>query len=268
MSFPVADSEGTRLQRRALAVRGVDDVDVVVYDVIGSTQDDVRRLWDSDARGEERPRLVVAHEQTRGRGRVGRSWLSPRGSIAMTLGLPGLSVADLALLPLRAGVAVASTLHRLSPASSAAPELKWPNDVLLDGLKVAGILCESQIFGNQARAAIGIGINVSDEETTELFEATSLAGSGRTCEPTAVVADIVVETLKLVAIEPHVVIAEWKRWAAPWWGRTITFREIATQEVVRGIMEDVDGGGRLVLSLSDGSRRSFTSGEIASLRPQ
>ena len=108
------------------------------------------------------PMLVVAHEQTAGRGRSGRSWLADRGTLAFSLldsrqRLP-LEPAQLPLVALATGLAIAEALEAFAPPTKA--WIKWPNDIYIDGGKVAGVLVESASHQGM-RFVIGIGINVS-----------------------------------------------------------------------------------------------------------
>lgn len=108
--------------------------------------------------GRTEPVLLVAEQQTAGRGRLGRSWASAAGeSLTFSLGL-ALAPADWAGLSLAVGVSLAESLHpRIG--------LKWPNDLWLDGRKLAGILIETASFGQaqavQRYAVIGVGINIA-----------------------------------------------------------------------------------------------------------
>lgn len=99
--------------------------------------------------------VLVAGEQTSGRGRQGRSWSSGRGALLMTAVLP-LDLGRVGWTSLAAGIAVAQALRDLG----APARVKWPNDVLLAGRKVAGILVETNRPG---LAAVGIGLNVTNE---------------------------------------------------------------------------------------------------------
>lgn len=121
-----------------------------------STMDDARRLAE---RGQPGRAVVVAEKQTRGRGRNGRAWRScGQGLYATYLRTEGRSAALLPRVPLAAALAVAASLQRLCGLSL---RLKWPNDVLLDGRKVAGVLVESSTRGDRLRwIAVGVGINV------------------------------------------------------------------------------------------------------------
>lgn len=127
--------------------------------------------------------LVVAESQSRGRGRLGRSWLSPAGSgLYFSLLLrPELEIADLPKLTLAAGLALA---RAVAGCANCAPGLKWPNDLYLAGKKCGGILTETEAIAGAGPAAvvIGIGLNVSTREeefpgdlagkATSLFAAT------------------------------------------------------------------------------------------------
>ncbi|MFC2063391.1 biotin--[acetyl-CoA-carboxylase] ligase, partial [Chloroflexota bacterium] len=109
-------------------------------------------------RGAETGTVIVAGEQTVGRGRRQRTWLSPRGSIALSIILyPG--IAHLPFLVMLASLAVADSIEAVTGLKA---QLKWPNDVLIDGRKVCGILVESELKGNRLEyAAIGIGLNAN-----------------------------------------------------------------------------------------------------------
>ena len=129
-----------------------------------STNDRARELA---ATGAPHGTLVTAEEQTAGRGRQGRTWVAPAGS-SLLLSLV-LRETD-ALLPLRAGLAVADL-------AGAAALVKWPNDVLLDGRKVAGVLVEAR--PQEGWAVLGIGVNAAldiDELPPELRETAGTLG--------------------------------------------------------------------------------------------
>ncbi|WP_221091620.1 biotin--[acetyl-CoA-carboxylase] ligase [Deinococcus aquaedulcis] len=128
---------------------------------VGSTQDEVRAWADDPQAPAPHGAVVVAERQTQGRGRRGRAWATTHGTLAFSVLLrqgPGgapLTLPELALLPLAAGVAVGH--------AAGVGGLKWPNDLLApDGRKLAGILLEADLRGEEARRAVlGIGLNVS-----------------------------------------------------------------------------------------------------------
>ncbi len=133
--------------------------DVVMLDAVDSTNDEVRRRVE---RGETGPLWVAARQQTNGKGRHGRPWQTRVGNLAAT----GLFTFDgtpagAAQLSFASALAVADLLDALAP--DGAISLKWPNDVLLNGRKVAGILLENFGCGPHGRliVAIGIGVNLA-----------------------------------------------------------------------------------------------------------
>jgi BirA family biotin operon repressor/biotin-[acetyl-CoA-carboxylase] ligase len=123
--------------------------------VTGSTNDDMARIL-----GEEQARglTLVADYQQHGAGRKGRSWLAPRGTALLcTIGLPDpLPAGDLWAVPFWTALVLRDALARFGVE----PRLQWPNDVLLEDRKVAGILCISRVTGDYAWAGCGIGVNV------------------------------------------------------------------------------------------------------------
>ncbi len=122
----------------------------------GSTNDDIAQiLGEPEARGI----TLVADYQTNGAGRKGRAWIAPPGSaLLFTTSLPDpVPSRDLWSVPFWIGVAVYEALADFGVAS----QLQWPNDVLIDGAKVAGILCVSRVAGPQAWVACGVGLNVA-----------------------------------------------------------------------------------------------------------
>jgi BirA family biotin operon repressor/biotin-[acetyl-CoA-carboxylase] ligase len=137
---------------------------VTVVERTGSTMDDCLELG---RRGMPSGTAVVAGFQDGGRGRApGRRWLSPAWeSLLMTVLLHGDEIAfPLSQLPLRVGLAVC---RAVSGATAAAPEIRWPNDVLLGGRKVAGILCEA----HGGLTVVGVGVNCLQRSfPPEIFE--------------------------------------------------------------------------------------------------
>lgn len=133
-----------------------------------STQDHLFRMARAISSPPPTGTVVVADRQTRGRGREGRSWLSPAGGLYASILVhehdlhalgPALSgPAPLLRLPLLAGLAVADMASGWEGAAPLPVAIKWPNDVFLDGRKLAGILCEAK----EGRAVIGFGVNLVD----------------------------------------------------------------------------------------------------------
>ena len=174
-----------------------------------------------DARGGSPGDVFTADFQTAGRGRLDHKWLSPQGAnLTMSVVLPiaELSPDHLATLPLVAGLAVVRAVSRLAP--DAAPMLKWPNDVLIGGRKVCGILCER--IGDQV--IVGIGVNVKRWKfPPELASrATSLCDTVGFCGGVDEVRDLVLDEIgKLFC-----------RWSAN--GFATLWPEISTVDFLRG----------------------------------
>lgn len=173
----ISDLEPTRLTR-ALIARGIAlGRPLSVVATTTSTNDDAKRAGHE---GLPNGAAFVADAQTAGRGRLGRTWHSPPAqNLYVSLLLrPTLAPKAAPLLTLAAGLAVRDAIAPLVPSCSVA--IKWPNDVYVNGRKVAGILAEAQVTGAASFVVIGIGVNVRVREfPPEIAErATSLALSG------------------------------------------------------------------------------------------
>ena len=149
----------------------------------GSTNDAARELA---AAGAPEGTVVVANEQTAGRGTKGRSWHSAPGLGLYVSTLLRPAPGDLSLLPLAAGVAARDAVESSHGLSA---RLRWPNDILFDGRKLGGVLCESSIAGGRPEFAIlGIGLNVNhgpgDFPSDLRASAVSIGGAlGRRADP-------------------------------------------------------------------------------------
>lgn len=132
-----------------------------VFHSLPSTSDHLRSLA---ARGAEPFTVVLAETQTRGRGRGGKGWSSPTGMglwMSVLLDQPG-SAGALPILPLRVGLALAGAVDVVAPGLALG--LKWPNDLMVDGRKAAGILCEVvQGASGRPRIVVGVGVNLRQE---------------------------------------------------------------------------------------------------------
>lgn len=237
---------------------------LVVRERTGSTNDDVWEalgvLGDGAA--------VLALEQTAGRGRAGRSWSQvPGRGLAYSFALHlGCDRRALGLVPLAAGLAVLQAVHALGVSAA---RLKWPNDVLVNGAKLAGVLCEARrVPGGGDAVAIGIGLNVAhtaDDLPPELrATATSLALQGSS----ATLADAAAEVANrfeplwdaLQEGDRARVLAEWTRWGAHW-GEWVTVRTPAGP--VSGTALRLDDEGGLVLRTAEGPERIVLAGDLS-----
>jgi len=162
---------------------------LVAFESLDSTNEQARRMA---SEGAQSGTLIWARSQSSGRGRRGRTWISEPGNLYCSLILrPEKPVSEAAQLSFAASLAVAEALRDVStPASSPEISCKWPNDVLLGGKKVAGILLECQAQAPQGSAApgldwlvLGVGVNVSHHPDETEFPATSFGvSSGATVE--------------------------------------------------------------------------------------
>ena len=145
----------------------------------GSTNDEAKRLA---AEGAADGTLIWADSQTAGRGRRGRLWQSPPGNLYVSIILrPGLPVARLGQVGFAAALAIVETAASLLPPSAVVC-CKWPNDVLIDGRKTAGLLLETDSLadGSAAWLVLGVGINIAGHPADTEYPATSFAAAGGT----------------------------------------------------------------------------------------
>lgn len=232
----------------------------------GSTNDDAA-AW---ARaGAPAGAVVVADEQTRGRGRLGRRWHSPPGeslyfSVVLRPPLPPHRVPPLTLA---AGVAVAEALVEVLGPSLPAPALKWPNDVLLDGRKVAGILTEmSADLDHVHHLVVGIGVNLNVRAFPDELAAIATSVAVARGEPVAradfaarLCARLEYWVDRFVAEGAPAIVAAWKQHAR-FFGRRV--RVTAGRDVVEGVAEDLEDDGALRLRLDDGRVQRVVAGEV------
>ena len=217
---------------------------------IDSTNERARQLAGA---GAPHGTLVTAGEQTAGRGRQGRAWTSPPGSaVLMSLLVRGLAERH-SVLPLTVAVAICDAV----PLDC---RIKWPNDVWVDGRKLAGILVEGR--PQEGWAVIGIGLNVTTAEhdfPEELREAaTSLRIAGVPAEPAAVLDALLRAIDRRLADEPAAILAAWRERDALL-GKRVRWRE------GEGTGAGVDEAGRLLVDTSSG-RIALDAGEVHLLR--
>jgi BirA family biotin operon repressor/biotin-[acetyl-CoA-carboxylase] ligase len=231
------------------------------YDEIDSTNEEARRRAES---GDAGPLWIVAARQTNGRGRLGRSWSSLAGNLHASLLLTGFGPA--AIAPQLGFVAGLATISALIETTGAAERLalKWPNDVLLDGAKLAGILLEgAQPPGGAFACIIGVGVNCV-ASPSELPVATSdLSRLGAAPAASALFAslsDKIEETLALWAGGAGFALLR-ERWLAHAAGLGGAIEARLPRETVAGRFETIDAEGRLIISTDEG-RRVIEAGDI------
>jgi BirA family biotin operon repressor/biotin-[acetyl-CoA-carboxylase] ligase len=225
------------------------------YDCLDSTNEEARRLLRA---GETGPLWIAAKQQTAGRGRRGRSWVSEEGNLFATLLLsaPQPNSSQLAFV---AALASAETIAHYAPQSRVA--LKWPNDVLLEGQKVCGILLEG--LGHGA-LAIGIGINLANFPPDTEYPAISLdKATGRAPLPDealAILASTMAAWYDLWQKAGFARLREAWLVRAGGLGRQIRAR-LETGDMT-GIFEGLDDDGALLLRTGADKVTRITAGDV------
>jgi BirA family biotin operon repressor/biotin-[acetyl-CoA-carboxylase] ligase len=228
-------------------------------DRVGSTNDEVRRRAEAGAKA---GLVVMADQQTRGRGRHGRGWASPAGNLYASVLLPanGPLMAS-AQLSFVAGLALADALEHHAPEGTSI-RLKWPNDVLIGRAKVAGILLES--IGANRGVIIGTGVNIASYPADTPYPATSLDAQG------------------FAPVTPHALLGAYlsaldrwfRQWCAngfaplrtAWRARSLGLGEEIRLRLERedllGRFVDVTATGSLLLDLGAGGQREIAAGDV------
>jgi BirA family biotin operon repressor/biotin-[acetyl-CoA-carboxylase] ligase len=232
---------------------------VIYYPRLPSTMDAARQ----EARqGAAEGTVIIAGEQTEGKGRLQRTWFSPSGNIAFSIILyPGI-----ASLPYLIMIASLAVVHSIETVTGLKTQIKWPNDILIGSKKVGGILIENEMKRNKVVfTIIGIGINV-DLRVPEFIEITTTATSlnresGKVVRRTKIIRSLLTEFeklyLSLPAGEPI-----YKAWR----DRLVTLgRKVKVKTgryTLEGIAESVDTSGALMLRHADGCLTRVIAGDV------
>jgi BirA family biotin operon repressor/biotin-[acetyl-CoA-carboxylase] ligase len=230
-------------------------MNIVELQTVGSTNDHAKLLAKEGAASGT---IVWAHEQTAGRGRQGNQWASLPGNLFMSMILrPRVAVAHIGQLSFVSAVALANVLEKIVPPA-AQVSLKWPNDVLINRKKAAGILIETE--NKMSWAVVGIGVNITSapEGAVSLHE---IDAGGCTAG----------QVLALLAKEMEVLAASWEKtgfdairqaWLkrAHKLGGEITAR--LPKENLTGSFQGIDPTGALQLQMPDGTMRTINAGEV------
>ncbi len=241
------------------------------FPVVESTMNEISRLA---AEGAGEGTAVIADLQKAGRGRAGRVWTTPPGSamLCSVLLRPALDVHLLSLLPIDAGLAIAEAIESVAPVQC---QLKWPNDVLIDGKKIAGVLVQTRSIGEKVdHVNLGFGINLTTAKDDLPPGATSLAfASG-----------VQVDRLN---IEEAVFSSLTRRYVAycasggeldrdPWFKRAYLLgahvRVVDGDQAIEGTHLGIDANGALLLRTDEGVRAivagDLTRGPIRTDKPR
>ncbi|TMJ04479.1 MAG: biotin--[acetyl-CoA-carboxylase] ligase [Alphaproteobacteria bacterium] len=217
--------------------------------------------------GERGPVWIAAARQTAGRGRRGNVWTSEPGNLYASLLLTDAAApARLPELCFVVALAARDSIVDVAPQLARKLKLKWPNDLLLDGAKLAGILIEAESAGGANAAAAGIGVNCAHHPDNLAYPATSLAAHGVTVSPG--------ELLHALSRTMLLRVAHWDRgpgfaeirseWLAHAAGIGGDIRVRLADRELTGTFETLDSLGRLMLRLPGGALEAITVGEVFS----
>lgn len=237
----------------------------------GSTSDLAR---DFGRRGASEGTTVIASTQDEGRGRLGRRWISPEGGIWFSTVLrPNIGLKDASKLTLTFAVAVAEIIRRELKLKA---EIRWPNDILVKGRKVGGVLGEATA-GSDGRVSfvvVGVGLNANVDLT---FFPTSIRGTitsfREELKRDVKIADFLVPLFQALekyyllfldgGFEP--VLSEWRKLAG-FLGSRVKATCVAEKLVGRAVDVDVDGA--LLIKLEDGTEKKIFTGDLLELKPE
>lgn len=242
-------------------------------DVVSETGSTNADLLERVAKGESDRHVLLAEFQGSGRGRHARNWVTPRKAqiaVSVALTMPGMQPAGMGWLPLLTGISVVDALRSVAGVEA---DLKWPNDVLVGGKKVAGILAEVAQVTPDPVVVVGIGLNVALEaEELPVPTATSLLLENASTTDRTVLVSAMLDRLA----------EHWTRWHDRAWSVTElaqTYREhcgtlgrrvraeLPGDNRILGKAVDVDEQGRLVIAPDTGGEHfAVSAGDITHLR--
>lgn len=242
---------------------------VKVLEAVPSTQDELRHWAEA---GAPEGALVIAETQTSGRGRMGRTWVSPPGKgVWMSLLLrPAVPLPLTPQLTLLAAVALTRAIARLHPSLPIG--IKWPNDLLVNGKKISGILLESAAEDERLRyVVVGIGISANldradfPEELLEKVASLKMVAGGVETDRASLVAAVLEEFESLYDLYREQGFSPIR---ALWEARAVTLgREVTLPTASgvnrRGIARELDETGGLVVEFEDGTVQTVFSGEVS-----
>lgn len=238
--------------------------EIYYYKTVKSTQEVAKKIT---LEGSEKGVIVISENQTAGKGRRCRSWRSDKGGIYLSLILKTkMDPSQTSLLPLLAGIAVAKTIEKLYEIKA---ELKWPNDVQIEGKKVGGILLDHSTESEELnRITIGIGLNANNKisslpqaiksKSTSLIEEL-----GNKISRPKLIGQMLNELeelyLNFKIYGPKPILKEWKKLTSTL-GNQI---RVTNGESIEGTAIDVDHTGALLVRKEDGKTKRITSGDVS-----
>ncbi len=247
--------------------KGIENYEVVYMDTVDSTNTFAMQNADQDRLCKAERALIIADEQSAGKGRLGRSFESGKnkGIYATLVVRPDKKTYEVANITLIVALAVVKAFDSLGVTGTL---IKWPNDVILGGKKLCGILTEMKNDGNKVRfVAIGIGINVDNEEFTEelMDKATSVyMATGKRIERKLILSTVVDEFERVY--DMYLKCADLAFMMDEYNARLVNVRGEVVVDIAgvrqRATQLGIDANGALKV-IMDGEEKSVTSGEVS-----
>jgi BirA family transcriptional regulator, biotin operon repressor / biotin---[acetyl-CoA-carboxylase] ligase len=242
-------------------------VDPTVWRVEHFDEIDSTNTYVKDRAAEPEGLVALADFQTAGRGRMDRRWVSPpRSSLLCSILLrPSLEPDQLQLVVALVALSARSALERLSGLRVA---LKWPNDLVVGGDKLAGLLAEIVSHGSELSVVVGIGVNLTYDGPQEVAATSVLAQTGLTVAPRALL-DILLEEIDfrralLIDEAGRLALHEEYVGALTTIGQHVRIEQ--SDATLQGLATGVDEAGRLLVDI-DGAVRTFSVGDVVHVRP-
>ncbi len=239
------------------------------YDTLGSTNVEAA---EQARKGAAEGLCVIAREQTAGRGRHGRAWISERdaGLYFSIVLRPVIEARSLSLITLMSGIATCDALAE----TGLAPDIKWVNDILVNEKKISGILAETVDTANGMAVIVGIGVNLrsSNYPPDVSARATSIEAEGGQMlsadELAAMITRWMGHFYRVLCSEhgPRRIIDEWRRRSSYFSGKRV--RVVLPNETIEGITDGLEETGALRLRRIDGSIAIIQAGEVETVRAQ
>lgn len=246
-----------RINKQNILQKLNNKVEVRYFHTIDSTNNEAKRCY-CDL--QDSPILFVSDHQTNGRGRLGRSFYSPKNTgLYMSVLLSAPKTEDIVCITTAASVAVTKAIEKLTPLS---PMIKWVNDIYVKGKKVCGILCEAvtnPISSKISAVIIGIGININTNDFPQDIKDTAGALSVNidSSELCALITDNIIDIFQ--NLEQREFIAEYREHSLVI-GKEITYTQNNKTETATAI--DIDRNGGLIITTENGTE-TLSTGEIS-----
>lgn len=234
----------------------VPQIGICVHKCIDSTNTEAKRLAADGIAGDV---LIVAEEQTAGRGRLGRDFYSPArtGAYFSLLHTPAVPMDAAVTLTCAASVAVRRAIQALTGKQAG---IKWVNDLYLDGKKICGILCESVTVNGIPRIVIGIGINIDTSFAGSALEEIAGAIGDSDLSPARLIAEVIAQLYPMLVSPTERAWLEEYREASTVLSRRVRFTKDG--ETHEGIALSIDREGALTVRTDEGREHRLFSGEI------